>query len=327
MKRVVLKIFLYMALLLAGHILVNQIITPMPVPDLVKVQTVADNAPDLLFFGDSTNKWTDAADQDLRSIDQFLKEALPKITTGVIEHEAFHLGVYADVIDYLADRKALPDVVVLPINPRSFSPMWYRKPAWQFEVFSYAMAAGTERRFNLWVRPLGVFKALRLRKVSEAEFGKTPVYDGSTVIGRVSDINDYRRHIGADGTFSSKYKKQYLSYIYLYELTADHPLLKDLHRGLARAKEAGSRVVAYLPPIDIETAVEWYGEEIRPRIKTNLTVIKEVTKSYGVNVRDLSFALSREHFTWDPVPNEHLKDAGRRFVAAQIADALRRTAR
>ncbi len=327
MKRMLFKIPLYMVLLLAGHMLVNQVITPMPVPDLARVRAVADRAPDLLFFGDSTNKWIDAADQDQRSIDQFLSEALPSVTTGVIQHEAFHLGAYADVVDYLADRKALPDVLILPINPRSFSPMWYRKPAWQFEVFSYAMAAGTERRFNLWVRPLGVFKALRLRKVSAAEFGKTPVYDGSKVIGRVSDINDYRRHIAADGTFSSKYKKQYLSYIYLYELTADHPLLKDLHRCLRRTRDAGSRVVAYLPPIDIETAVEWYGEDIRPRIRANLAVIKEIVKSYGVNVRDLTFALSSEHFTWNPVPNEHLKDVGRRYVAAQIADALRRSAR
>ena len=87
---------------------------------------------DVIHFCDSTNQWTDPADRDGRSICQMAQEEIPDLKLTALDHPGFQPEVYETIVDLLAQRDALPDMIVVPINLRTFSLAWDRRPQYDF---------------------------------------------------------------------------------------------------------------------------------------------------------------------------------------------------
>jgi hypothetical protein len=81
-------------------------------------------------------------------------------------------------------------------------------------------------------------------------------------------------------------------------------------------------VIFYLTPVDEQTGESLLPGEFRPLVKSNVRLLERELRTTGATVLDLSDGLPAESFSWDLYPNEHLRAAGRRYVAHQLEQAI-----
>jgi hypothetical protein len=120
-------------------------------------------------------------------------------------------------------------------------------------------------------------------------------------------------------------RREWISCLYLYRLREDHPLIESLRVVSSSLRKAGVEPLFFVTPIDHETGTAWYGPDFRPRVSANVAVIQDVLSDCGARVIDMSFDLGRDAFAYSTIPNEHLKEYGRRHVARRLAEAIRRS--
>jgi hypothetical protein len=118
----------------------------------------------------------------------------------------------------------------------------------------------------------------------------------------------------------------------MYPLTADHPRLRDMIDITRIFDSSRTRLLFYLTPIDYQTGNRLVGEAFSRRLRENSAVIRALLAAENVLAPDLTFSLGWEAFGWrgdgqvpggNKIPDEHLAEAGRRYVATQVADSLK----
>lgn len=273
---------------------------------------------DIVQFGDSTDAHCDPADTDRRAIHESVHEALRPRVLLPATRPAYHLAVYEAYAHAIARLPARPRCVVVPINLRSFSPTWCRRPQYQYAELRYSFE-WTPFVYDALIHPLMVGKVVSLSPVSEREFLETPVFDGADRIGSVATLE---RCFQAS-SLTNEQKKHVVAYMYGQELTDEHPFLHALASLVTTLRAAGVAPIVYVTPIDHETAARWGGPDLQDRVSHNVSVIQRVLASRGSRAVDLSFALGSGAFSYRVVPNEHLKSGGRSFVASAIAAEAR----
>ena len=77
---------------------------------------------DIVFLCDSTNFVCSPNDTDRRSISQMLQDKLPQRRLLTIDHGAYQMDIYKSICDYLAAHDNRPELIIVPVNMRSFSP-------------------------------------------------------------------------------------------------------------------------------------------------------------------------------------------------------------
>lgn len=271
--------------------------------------------PDVIYFCDSTNRWVDDADQDKRSICQMAQESFPDLTFAAVDKNAFHAGVYESVCELLADRKQRPKVLVVPINLRSFSPAWDRRPSYEFnELQNHIRYAETQWRLGL-LAVRGMFPTPE-NSLSDAEYFNLPVYCGGQQVGQVRDF-DNPSYLEAD---PQKTKDKFIFH-YMYSLTPRHRKLQSFANLARTATQSGSRVVFYITPLDIDSGSSHLGRAMQQQVAENVRVVRDQLDPLA-EVIDLSFELPSDAFTWHQYPNEHLNQHGRQYVATAITSSV-----
>ena len=314
MRRFIGKLVLYMAIVAAAQALVAVVIRPRLFPATGSI----DAATDIVLCGDSTSYFTAPDDVDGRRLPEILSDRLDGRRVSPVVHNAFHLRVYEACARRVAASRSRPRLMVVPINLRSLSPTWYLRPGWQFEE-RIRVLKGRALEYYLISRPLAVFKVAL--GPSEKDFLATPVYDGDRRLGTVGQFSEMGGRM-ARGAITPGNRRDWISYLYLYRLRPDHPLLEALRGTVTSLQEAGVAPVVYVTPIDHETATSWYGPEFRDRVAANVAVIQKVLAKSGASAIDMSLDLGAGGFCYGIFPNEHLRDTGRLHVARRIAEAV-----
>ena len=321
MKRFVLKLFLFSLI-----IITLQYFMPLP-HDLrfktKKIETILQWKPDVIYFGDSTLKWTAPSDPARLSMPALLKSLLPGSVVVKLVHPSYQMDIYRDNLRFFIRKGYYPRCAVFPINLRSFSPEWERQPLWQFED----EASLINSMLQGWIRfykPLTVFKLNRLR-LSRYDYLHTKVYMGDRDVGLVRDFDnpDYAE-------FSDENMRRKLAFRYMYPLAEDHRFIRSMRDIVRLSRAAGIEPVFYITPIDCETGVRYLGAGFTAQAEKNVALIQRVLSAEGVQALDLSRSLGTRDFSWpednDPpalYPNEHLKLRGRIFVAENLHRSTR----
>lgn len=272
----------------------------------------------VLFFGDSVNFCFAPQDEDKGSIASFVGILVPEVNLSVFDGRAFHLGVFNAYCRFLAKQAVRPDVILVPVNLRSFSTHWIEQPGWQFKDLQRYL-----RRNDAWLRllmrPGRAFQLLKDSDKTWPEFMSEPVYNGKIEVGVVSN------YLGSQYDEPDREKTiRKIEFYYMQQVVAENSRLHDLDSLASWGEAQSAPIVFYVSPVDWQACDGILGEEFSLQIRRNVQQIKECLQTHGYPVLDLSEALLSDSFYYrSPYPDEHLNEKGRREVARRLAMALR----
>ena len=254
---------------------------------------------DILYFCSSVNNTIDENDIDIRRIDQILNDNLPYHSIAGIYHPAFNLDIYSEFIKYIIEKKS-DQVMIIPINLRSFSPAWDMRPHYQF-IKEKNILNGFPIRQNI----------LGFINYSEKEFMNKSIYHNKIEIGKIKDF-DYPFENIQD-------KPNGFIYQYMQEFDSNHRKLKSLVEIINLSKKYDLDIIFYITPIDITMGKSLKIKNFEKTIFKHLEIVKDILINSRVHYIDLSSSLDSTFFSYKIKPNEHLNFSGRQYVADELA--------
>jgi len=267
----------------------------------------------IYYFGDSVIKSSPDADASHASIAEFLGAMIPDTIVADVSQGASDPRLFAAMTRYISTNSTvMPGTIIIPVNLRSFSPEWYRKPQYQFERQKFILEKPAPLRY--FFQPLATLHALTVPAVSQEEFLNSPVYSGTTTVGFVKDFEDP----GTFSTVTKETRRQKFIYDYMGRIEANNEELLALAETLRLGEQAGISMLVYITPIDYTSGVSLVGKDFIPQIRENARIVCGIAAAAGTPCIDLSLALGTEHFDSRAYPNEHLDEAGRRYIAEQL---------
>lgn len=328
---VIIKIGLYAAVLAAGQLVMGPFVAERCEPAAVgELEALAAAAADVVFLGDSTAFMTDAMDTDTRDTAALLDESLPDFNVGAHLGPGYTLTDYALQVDFLvrhglggAHGQDRP-VVIVPLNMRSFSPLWHDNPFIQRGELRLFLG-NDGYLFRSFYKPLAAFGAFPDATPPPGTFLKQPIYDGKRQAGVAGDVWPFEPQ-----TDTETGRLLAIAH-HMQPVTAQHDLLEAGER-LAAACRAGSlRLFIYVTPVDYTTGDEVLEGRFSRRLRRNVDTAVSLLRDQDVNVVDLSFAFGPELFRTGHYPaEEHLNEQGRRRLAgllrAEVVKLLERDA-
>ena len=268
---------------------------------------------EILYFGDSVLVSASKTDSDTRSIPAYLSEALGRKVT-MVNHSAYHIGVYLQYVKYLVRHNLHPSLIILPVNMRSFSPEWDTRPSYQFEKDYFILRHGAKSLPA--INPLTVLNFFA--DSSNQDWLKMPVYDVEHVCGKVNDFQG-----GPYSEFSDKNMRNKIIFQYRYKLNESHRKVRDLAEIANLCRLNKIRLICYVTPIDILSCEQFYPKTSEI-IRDNVNVIVALLGKKNIPVLDLSARVMPEDFDWKAniYPNEHLREKGRKYVASKLVSFI-----
>jgi pimeloyl-ACP methyl ester carboxylesterase len=304
---------------------------PARVPgEVLRLEGYLDKGVDIVYLGDSTLTYPVGE----VTTGKVLQEMLPDLVIGEVAHPAYGMDLYERYVQYVVRTGRRPGTIVLPINMRSFSPEWDRRPGYQFEQEKKVLSLGLFAA-RILARPLEVFGAFE-PGISQDEFLDTVVYDGDTPVGRVSDFESlgdqgvaeslegdagFAYHDALPSQDDEEALQKALIYYYMYRLDEGHRKLEAMVEIARLCQERDLDVVFYLSPVNYQQGERVLGSAFRDRLAENVELVKSALSAVNgqhVKLLDLTFDLEAYAF----VDMEHLHETGKTYLAQQIAAAV-----
>lgn len=294
---------------------------PKPYPALAKMAGTYDSpwgkGADILFLGDSVVERISWNDTDKRTLDRMTADALAgKKSLICIAQAAYHFEVYYHLLSVLRYMGKKPELVILPINMRCFSPQWDLNPAWQFAEEIEALRAYAENR-----RIPAIRNNADALTYSETELNLEFEFP-FTDLKRIGQFIYLIKNIPADPQGKFYRRKQIYILHYLKTLAPDHRRLVYLGNTLDLLEELQVRVLVYITPINYQGGVRHVGGGFMEGIRSNAAIMHEFMRPYLetslVRFMDLQEFLESEHFFHADELTEHLNQSGR----AKVVQAL-----
>ena len=313
---------IYLAVIYFLKVLLRQfrknfkLIPSVPFHTLIKFNTYfnSDEAPEVLYLGDSVVERIADQDTDRRSLGQMvIDEIAPNLNGAVISFSAYHISVYHAFLKSLEVTKKQPKIVILPVNIRAFSPQWDLQPRWQYkeelqalEVYRKSSSKVIKQLFDdRYFVPK--YLQNKYRKITV----NYPLSSFST-IGQFLDIIESRPKNENAQHFR---KKQIFIFNYAHPLVTEHRKLIEITKTLNFLFNLGIKVFVYITPINIDAGVKYVGEKFKNQILSNIQTLENVLLPYE---RNNSFVYSNwclefpsETFFYNDLATEHLNQNGR----------------
>ncbi|MBI5928576.1 MAG: hypothetical protein HY862_04665 [Chloroflexi bacterium] len=283
----------------------------------------SDKGIQVLYFGDSVIERTAHEDIDKRSLGQMLVDELTgKVKSVYLSHSAYHSQIYYYLVLALTQQMTMrPQLVILPVNLRSFSPQWDLNPDWQFEEEIKAI-----QKFLL--NPVAI---PRLRKHYHKKH-RYQIFDQTTVYypySTITQIGEFRRLISSNpSTFQEEAMRQreIFNFHYMTPLSIRHPKVKYLQLAVEQLISVGIKVICYSTPVNYKLGERLVGERATVLLRENVDVIRRATHFYqqnnGLQFWNYTFLLDSVYFFHPDLLTEHLNQYGRREIASRISQLI-----
>lgn len=279
--------------------------------------------PDILLLGDSVTERVSRLDSDKRCLGEMIRESLgPRLRADYLSFSGCHPRAYLAVLRLVLSYHRRPELVVVPINVRSFSPQWHANPKWQYRTEVAAIEAFARDRKA--ADPLAEAGA---SPDEENEFRELPLSIFGTSLDKVGPVVDLieRKLRGGD---ERGRRAVIFAFHYLNHLVPSHPHLDALREMRDLASSAAVGLLFYFTPINWEAGVALHGDQFNEIVAGNRNVIRAALgqdRGAAVSppkVSDLLFTLPAREFFSDLEPTEHLNQAGRLHLASLLGGAI-----
>jgi len=288
--------------------------------DLIRHFDTNPVATSVLYFGDSVLSRVSRDDHDTRSLGQMVAEKLgDRMQVVCIYDGAYHMAVFNAFVRALGRMRYRPQVIVLPVNLRSFSPQWHLNPEWQFDKE---------------IRTLEEFTAGRTQTVppvqklpqSIIEFRATPVEYPCSSLTRIGEFLDVVR-MRTETAEQKEYRwGQIHVFHYMHPLQADHPKLLLVKETLEEIEKLGAFAVAYVTPINHQAGRKLIGEDFASAVRDQVELVRrqvaESERRGRARFLDCSTMFGSDCFFHEYDPTEHLNERGRLMLADVIAQVI-----
>ena len=267
---------------------------------------------DIVYFGDSSLESWDIHDQNKSTTSDMLQDLWPHYPILTVKSHGYHLGRYEEFYMYFRKKQYHPKLIIVLINLRSFSPQWDANPSYQFEkqriILNYDSLL-----FRIFFRPLAIFKVFNFEEIKNSQYLNTKVYNSQTLVGKVEDFDNPTYNYSSEANIKNK-----IIFHYMFPLDKTHRKLQSM---VNLIKDHQLNVLFYITPIDYQTGEQYLGAAFREQVAQDIKLIKLLLDQNNAKYIDLSFSLDASYFAWQQqkYPNEHLKEAGREFVAQQLS--------
>ena len=286
--------------------------------ELKLLKTYLKENVQILFIGDCTNYFCDTDDRDSRTIVEMLQDRCSQFSVRGISHAAYQMDLYLELCKYIIRLKKKPEIIIFPVNMRSFSPDWDKRPQYQFEKEKIILQEGLmSYLLSSFYKPLRVLN-YNFFSISRKEFENTSVFKGKKKVGKVKDFNNlnYRK-------VSEKNKKNKFLFYYMYSLTRKHRKIKSMLQIAKILSFNNIQLIFYVTPIDFESGEDYFPNQFITQLHDNTKMICDLLRKRKVHILDLSMDLKTEFFSWRMYPNEQLDQEGRKFVAERLSDKIK----
>jgi lysophospholipase L1-like esterase len=306
--------------LLVGLLAAGDRLLPVHAPALVQalpnaprdLTLLAGSDGQVVYLGDSVVTALGAREPDQRPLYQMLAERLER-PVALASHPANAMDTYRAQLEYLVRSGAATELVIVPINLRSFAPPWESIPGYDFAL------ANRMYEKPLSTRAAAVFKRSYTAPKRLLSLADVPVWvDGR----RVASLATFRpAGLARDhpDAIESAYRLNYTTDV-------EHSDgLAELQRLARVAADWRRPVLLYLTPIDFARMADYLGSAGIERAERNLARLLEAVTTAGLEPLDLSHSVGPGGFhypAWNP--NEHLNATGRAVVAEALAERARR---
>ncbi len=272
----------------------------------------------VVLFGDSVSKRVAREDSDRRTLQKMVEQELYQkaIPANYFSGKGFHLRLFMHLISAMRVHDKKPDLVVVPINLRCFSPQWMYHPHWQFEK--------DIRKFCKKFKTPYIGANVKLPESSE-EYWKMPI---SCYESNYSAVGDFMKIIkNKDGLDENEIlfrRRQLFIFHYLYKLSSENESLCSLKTLM---KENGLNMLLYFTPLNYAGGEELLGRAFIEHVEENKKIVMgaiaraQDVKNY-ITVRDYAGLLDSSFFFSRYDPAEHLNDKGRKRLSKLLAEDI-----
>jgi hypothetical protein len=268
--------------------------------------------PDVLMFGDSVVERVSRHDQDRRTLGAIV-EATSTRRVKVISRSAFNPTLAAYLMRVLA-RLSVPEVLILPVNIRTFSPQWDLNPAWAFLQERSAIEA--------WLgnpeAPIPAIRDVIATSDFYDRFESTPVSYELSKLSTIGAFLSVVRSSPLDEDSRRQRSREILVFHYGHRLESCHRRLLDLAYAAESAKRLGIKPVIYVTPLNLMAAARHGGQSLVEIIRANIELIRATLAETGIELHDLSSAIPADGFFHEDLATEHLCEKGRVQLASRI---------
>lgn len=301
-----------------GHTLITtpyRILPHAPVRlTLGDVDSILESKPHILYLGDSTLFPVPSDEADFRDTSQMLEPLVPGCEVAGFRFGAFNMEIFHLVLRHLAARGSRPELIIAPINLRSFSETWYLKPAWRFDHLRLHLQHESflERAF---LKPLETLKLLRFEAAPQLEYTRAVINAFDRSMWKRMRPSKDRENPG----FAQMLKVAQHDFV----LDNSHPLLEAMREIRQQADAIDASLILYITPTSIRSIRSTLGRGSARRASLNLETIRSFAKQAGIEILDLSNTLEVPQIEPLGATVSHLAAPGRMALAAMLAEHAR----
>lgn len=250
------------------------------IPEKSTLDGVRGTALDIVYLSDSSINPV-IGNTDQRSTPMMLADLLESRSVLSLNRNGTHMTLYSELIDYVFRNGWRPKVVVIPVQLRSFSPLWLAEGQFENSLTVFRLGGGPLESFTKPVLTLTDYR------VSE-DFGS---YEGAR-IGALDRAN---------------------------VMQLDNPRLVSARRVVENLREKGVLGIFYFTPLNITESNSTLDPALRSMVLQNLAIIRDELVSARAVVVDLSVLVEPEMFpAKDRYDIGHVNQAGRMLIASEL---------
>lgn len=111
---------------------------------------------------------------------------------------------------------------------------------------------------------------------------------------------------------------------YMYKLDPKIESIQYLEKIMQMAHEYDFKVIPFVPPVNYERGSELFGDKFELAYAYNLELLKEIVRSGGFSLLDLSHICPKELFAHTTTPDEITNYQGREKIATLMCEEIER---
>lgn len=302
-------------------------------PIINSIREVVDDKCEVVYVGESSNFTARADDKDKRAISDFIADYFPSKKFGTISKGACHAGMYYEWLRNIPEKSSVKTIIVT-LNLRSFDANWIYsslETPLQKEIVLLKDYPPLYNRFLLSFRGYDIKTDAEREKqylddwtVTKLNFSFPHKYKTVREWDRAIDIRGVKN---TDSTRNQPLTELTCHYVKTYAFqidTSKNPRIKDFDRIVTLAKERQWNLVFNLMAENTKLADSLVGKPLIYLIKQNRDLLVARYSRMKVCVVDNLESVPDEEFIDRTWTTEHYAERGRRIIAKNVADSLKK---